>query len=211
MNMRPEIKDKKAVRLAVRGMAASGELFYLVQHWQTTKQVEDGKDADGKTKYKTITINWTAENGTVNLATDFGDSPFEQGFMPSMLYKDCVGIGSDGSHHKNNHKVFSSDGYGANPAMGITHQFERTPRFNELCNNRNNRAQYEAGIPKWQKQLQEHKIKVMNERVMMQYSLSWGFWYWVYNNDVITRGDLNNYFQRIVFSYKFIKTFWRFF
>ena len=195
MNMRPEIKDKKAVRLAVRGMAASGELFYLVQHWQTTETVEDGKDADGKTKYKTITINWTAKNGTVNLATDFGDSPFEQGFMPSMLYKDCVGIGSDGSHHKNNHKVFSSDGYGANPAMGITHQFERTPRFNELCNNRNNRAQYEAGIPKWQKQLQEHKIKVMNERVMMQYSLSWGFWYWVYNNDVITRGDLNNYFQ----------------
>ena len=189
MNMAPKVQDMKQVRLMLRGMAKSPQLFYLVQHRTERKQVPDGKDSDGKTKYKTITIQWTYENGKVAVRGDFGDSPFEQGFNVSMKYNDGVGRGSDGSHHTGSF-TFGGD------AMGVTNTFDRTPRFNELCNNRNNKQSMEQGIQMHLQEQAQFKVKLKSERVMTQWTLGWGFWYWVYNNDVISRQNLHAYLQK---------------
>ncbi len=189
MNMTPKVKDMKEVRLMLRGMSQSPDLFYLVQHRTETRKVRDGSTSDGKPKYKTITIHWTYQNGKVRIAGDFGDSKFEQGFNASMHYTDGVGRGSDGSTHHGSY-TFGPD------KMGVTNTFDRTPRFQELVNNGNNKAQMEAGIKAYLVEQAQFKANLKSERVMTNWSLSWSFWYWIYNNDVITRQNLTNYFQK---------------
>ena len=188
MNQQPKVQDMKQVRRMLRGMSQSTQLFYLVQHRTETKRVSDGTDSEGKTKYKTITIHWTYENGKVHVKGDFGDSKFEQGFNATMHYTDGVGIGSDGSHHSGAYTFGAKD-------MGINDTFDRTPRFIELCNNGNNKQYMEQGIQAYLQERDQFKKKLKHERVMTQWSLGWGFWYWIYNNDVIQRQNLNAYFQ----------------
>ena len=48
LNCQSTIQAKRQFRQLVRGMAKSGQLFYYVQHRQTTKKVKKGKDSDGK-------------------------------------------------------------------------------------------------------------------------------------------------------------------
>lgn len=188
-NCEPQIRDKRQVRELVRGMAKSGQQYYLVQHRTTTKKVEDGKDSEGNTKYKTITINWTYENGTVAVSTSFGTSPWEQGFNVSMTYHDGQGIGSDGSRHgPDTHTFGASD-------MGLTTGYTRTARFNELMSNSNNAQKAQAGMQQYLQELNQYRQNLANERMMTSWSLSWGFWYWIYNNDVISYQRLLQYFN----------------
>jgi hypothetical protein len=187
MNMLPKVLDMKQVRLMLRGMAQSEHKFNLVQHRTEHRKVSQGKDANGNTKHKTITIHWTYTNGKVKVKGDYGDNKFEQGFNVSMFYDDGVGKGSDGNTYKGSY-TFGPD------AMGVNDTFDRTTRFNELCNNSSNKQFMDQGIQAYLQELTLFKGKLKSERVMTQWALGWGFWYWVYNNDVISREQLNTYF-----------------
>jgi len=55
----------------------------------------------------------------------------------------------------------------------------------------------EAGIKMYQQEQADFKRNLKSERVMTNWSLSWSFWYWIYNNDVISRKNLTDYFQQI--------------
>ena len=92
MQLRPDVVRMKQVRLQLRGAKACGTPLYnpVERDQHCTRQVEDGKDSEGKTKYKTesYTIHWNYTSGTVSIKGDFGENEFEQGFDVSMSYND---------------------------------------------------------------------------------------------------------------------------
>jgi hypothetical protein len=198
MQLRPEVQRMKGIRVAIRGMAASGQLFQLTQHRTTTetKRVPDGKDADGNQKYRneTITIRWTYQNGKVQVRGDYGNDPWEQGFNVSMYYTDGVGIASDGTTRHGSH-TFGAD------AMGIQHaNYNLTANLRHLLGqdgHAGNAANTANGIQIYNGRLSAMRKKLLLERFWDNYQLSWGFWYHVYNNDVQSQETLNAYFSGV--------------
>ena len=198
MQLRPEVQRMKGMRVAIRGMAASGQLFDLEQHRTTTesKKVPDGKDEDGNQKYRTetITIHWTYHNGRVNVAGDYGNSPWEQGFNVSMTYNDGVGIASDGTTRHGSHTFMASD-------MGIDHSnYNLTPKFSHLLGRDGhamNAANTANGVQAYNVSLSAMRKSLLLERFWDNYQLSWGFWYHVYNNDVQSQEQLMAYFSGV--------------
>ena len=198
MQLRPDVQRMKGIRVAIRGMAASGQLYQLTQHRTTTesKKVPDGKDADGNQKYKTvhITIQWTYQNGRVQVGGDYGNDPWEQGFNVSMTYNDGVGIASDGTTRQGSHT------FGAG-AMGIDHSnYNVTANLRHLLGqdgHAGNAANTANGIQTYNARLSAMRKKLLLERFWDNYQLSWGFWYHVYNNDVQSQEKLNAYFSGV--------------
>lgn len=190
LNCQSNIQAKRQFRQLVRGMAKSGQLFYYVQHRQTTKKVQKGTDSDGKPIYENVTINWTYHNGRVHVGTMHGTSEWEQGFNVTIAYSDGEGIGSDG-------KTYGPDSFTfPGSSIGVTSAFNgNNEKFGRLMGNAANAQKANAGMQQYLQDLNRYRQNLANERLMTSWSLNWGFWYWVYNNDVITHQALLSYFR----------------
>ena len=202
MQCRPDVIRMKNVRLQLRGAYCSKALFYnpFERDEQKTRQVKDGKDSEGKQKYKTehYTVHWKYQNGLVKVGTDFGGE-FEQGFKISMSYSDGEGIETSGSHRgnqlHNGHFTMGSN------AMGINHQnYQMTPQLSLILGTNTNSANaqnVQRGIGEWMNALKNQRIASLKERYWENYSLSWTFWYLVYNNDMISLNGLKSHFESV--------------
>ena len=204
MQCQPEVIRMKNVRLQIRGAAESNALFHF-PHKRTqdcTRQVKNGKDKDGKQKYKTqhYKIDWDYTNGLVHVKTDFGGSPFEQGFGISMTYSDGIGFERGGSFNGKRHDNGKWT-IGEN-VMGINHKnYQMTGPLSHILG-QDGRAQGNAnnvrnGVATWQNKLKEFRMKQLRERYWENYALSWTFWYLVYNNDVISMEQIRRHFQSV--------------
>lgn len=203
MQLRPNVQRMKNVRQWIRGAANCRQLLYLPNKWteKLTRQVDDGVDEDGdrKTKTETYYIDWTFSRGNVFVKGDFGDSPFEQGFNVSMYYCDGEGVERGGSRagtrHRNGTHTFGAD------SMGIYHStYAMTPKLSTLLfhgDGGQNRQKVQHGLNLYQNSVAQYRKKQASIRYWDNYSLSWSFWYLIYNNDLISLNNLTNHFNLI--------------
>ena len=198
--LQPEVQRMRGVRQQIRGCAASGKLFRLVQTYTTnhSREVPDGQDENGNQNYRTehYQIAWTFTYGMVHVKGDFGDSEWEQGFHCSMYYPDGEGVEIGGSqagtkHHK-------SETFGAE-AMGIDHSnYNMTPKLSTLLGqdaDGENRRNCAVGYQIYMEKLKIQRMHLLRERMWDNYSLSWSFWYHIYNNDTQSQDNLTRYFE----------------
>ena len=83
--------------------------------------------------------------------------------------------------------------------MGVNHaNYAMTPKLSQLLG-RNGAAQNNAnncanGINRYRRLEADMRRELLKERFWDNWALSWGFWYFVYNNDLMTINDLQHYF-----------------
>jgi len=215
MQLRPDVVRMKAVRLQLRGAAAGQELYNPHERDEDkTRQLKDGKDEEGKQKYKTeyYTIHWKYHQGQVTIKSDFGENVvldgqgnFDQGFDVSMWYHDGQGVETNGSQKGTTHKAgvwnMKSD------QMGINHtNYQMTDALHriltqsppqEYYHHCSNALLVEQGIERYNEKLQQFRQKNLRERYWENYALSWSFWYLIYNNDMISLPQMNTHFNTI--------------
>ena len=55
----------------------------------------------------------------------------------------------------------------------------------------------QKGIQVWNVKLHEFRVSMLKERYWENYSLSWTFWYLIYNNDVISMEQMKHHFKNV--------------
>ena len=55
----------------------------------------------------------------------------------------------------------------------------------------------QKGIQIWNVKLHEFRVSMLKERYWENYSLSWTFWYLIYNNDVISMEQMKHHFKNV--------------
>jgi len=165
MQCRPNVVQMKNVRLKLRGAHQSGAPLYhpVERDVQSSRQVKDGKDEDGKQKYKTehFTIHYNYTNGKVNVAGDYGNSEFEQGFKVSMHYKDGEGVETSGSQrgkqHHNGQWTIGEQKMGINPGYQYAPGSALAIIFGETQQSQQNANHIRNGVMAWQQKLREYR------------------------------------------------------
>ncbi len=83
--------------------------------------------------------------------------------------------------------------------MGVDHRtYAMSPKLSQLLG-RNGAAQGNAnncanGVNVYRRREADMRRDLLKERFWDNWALSWGFWYFVYNNDLMTMNDLQHYF-----------------
>jgi uncharacterized membrane protein YgcG len=75
--------------------------------------------------------------------------------------------------------------------IGLASDLRMTPTFAALL--RDNRAIIEARLPVVHAEIRDYRQRLARARNKAILSLTWSFWYVVYNNDLIARGTLEDY------------------
>ena len=117
-----------------------------------------------------------------------------------MYYADGEGIETSGSykgtrHHNGTHTINDA-------AMGIDHQnYNLTPILSHILGTDGrgprNAQNVANGIQIWNRKLSVFRVSKLKERYWENYSLSWTFWYLIYNNDVISMAQMQQHFQYV--------------
>ena len=118
----------------------------------------------------------------------------------TMYYADGEGIETSGSykgtrHHNGTHTINDA-------AMGIDHQnYNLTPILSHILGTDGrgprNAQNVANGIQIWNRKLSVFRVSKLKERYWENYSLSWTFWYLIYNNDVISMAQMQQHFQYV--------------
>jgi hypothetical protein len=200
-NQDPEIQRRRQIRHQLR--ALKGQLVHLEHQAHVNKTVEDGtethqvRQADGstksetKTRYSTITVLMHYHRGTLNVGAN-KDMEFAAGFKPSIHYADGHGEGR-APHTGKVHHFQNETATVGKDVMGITDQFEMTPRLTELLMDGDNQPLWQAGLPQLFAYHQQYRQKLLQNRFAKEQILSSAFWLKVYFNDNLPYDELVYY------------------
>merc|ERR1712127_1088749 len=90
--------------------------------------------------------------------------------------------------------------------MGINHlNYFLTPQLQHILTYGQNAQSVNQGTQIYMQQLKEFRIEQMKVRYWAEFSLSWSFWYLIYNNDLIPMEQLRHHFDTVELNPK-IKT-----
>jgi hypothetical protein len=194
-NFEPEIIRRKQVRLQLRSLHTNMVAYYYQCYLNVTKTRRNGTDSNGNAKYETYTLRvlFTFRNGRFGVAqdskvTDWHDDAtgrdvdMGRGFTCTISYADGEGVDSEGTHHRNRHHTIGHS------EIGIGADFAVTPGLNKLLGG--NRAIVEAnqdGIREQYQRYRNYYFELFQEK---EATLSYAFWYYIYNNDELPRSTV---------------------
>ena len=204
MQFRLDVVSMRQVRQRLRGAAHTTCPPLHLPYEETTTHTRNTNKDNSKETYH---IKWTYTKGKVRVTGDFNKSKYEQGFNCDMVYKDGIGIETDGSQHGKQH----ANGTTTVPSeqWGVVHSgpraFQITPKLKTLLYDGESEGQKHSNGWKVAQGLRhylidlrnEYRVKRMRERYWENYSLSWSFWYLIYNNDMITMPQIIQHFEKI--------------
>ncbi|KAL0215357.1 hypothetical protein P9112_007541 [Eukaryota sp. TZLM1-RC] len=183
VNRSPEIIRRRSVRQQLRCLNGEDCYFYH-QAWKS-KTVPDGTDSQGRPKSKTIRVFFTFTRGVLSIGRN-RKSEWSAGFRVSLRFYD--GVGSAEGHHftRESHVVGHRE-------LGIDHEFSANQTILRLLYHPDNAYHVQRKYAGLMQKNQEYRNGLMRERRNKEMTLSWGFWYHVFNNDRITRPELEYY------------------
>ena len=144
-------------------------------------------------RYSKCSVEWPEVS---NLATLDADNKnlkrdIELAGQPRFLYQD----GTDA----NSGTATAPDRYFTLDELGIGKNYNKSNRLLNMLgwvpNGNQNTNVVRKCMQEYLEFISEKRNENLKPRVLDQYSLSWGFWYFVYNNDMLSRIDLERYLQ----------------
>ena len=174
-----EIVRQRQVRTALRALAADQTLLLLPQR---------GNDGTQYT-YGTIVLR-TRRREDYKRKEDWEIvKHWEEDFVVTMVYSD--GVGSNGKQ--------GADAAFAGASLGLDAQYSFTPQLQKLLGwlsgGNENTAKVSAAVKKYSATIAAKRNETLKKRLMDQWCLSWGFWYFVYNNDCMRREEVDSYLR----------------
>ncbi len=189
--MDPDIIWQRQVRVALRALSRAklltGKPAYVLC------PVEMRNDNGAMIQYKKCTVTWT-EISDVR-ALDASDKKvkleLELARQPRFVFED----GCD----SNTGKPVKKAKHFALHELGIDNNYNKCNRLLNMLgwvpNGNTNTEVVRNCMEEYLQSIAEARNENLKKRVMDQYSLSWGFWYFVYNNDMLSYTDLKRYLQ----------------
>ena len=193
INSDPKILKKKDIRLKLRSMI--GQDIEWPIHKELTKTISVDKVGENK-KSKEMSILFTFCKGVLNIDT-VGDKAYyklsndneidiTKGFIVTVHYHDGFAEYFDEEYNKN-YKWENETLIIGKDEFGLTAEFEETDMFNKFMrlNYTNDDEKYEI--------MDEYKLYRQNyisEFINKEKVLSYGFWYYIYNNDKLSLQEL---------------------
>ena len=191
-NMRdPDIIWQRQVRLAFRALAKSQQ--FTGTSALMLCPMEKLSSNGTMMRYSKCSVEWPEVS---NLATLDADNKnlkrdIELAGQPRFLYQD----GTDA----NSGTATAPDRYFTLDELGIGKNYNKSNRLLNMLgwvpNGNQNTNVVRKCMQDYLEFISEKRNENLKPRVLDQYSLSWGFWYFVYNNDMLSRIDLERYLQ----------------
>ena len=197
-NNNPETVRRKNVRLQCRGLEGKLCLWPIkrTKPKSISRQVPDGNGGT-KRERKTVMVEFSFTNGTFNIGRDSATATWTapdgqtvditKGFNLSLQYSDGVGSHHEsgwGDHNWNNEPLTL-----APIDFGLNDEYVESPKWQEFC--QKNYAQSEED--KKQAIMQSFKNytnDVQNRFVKHETTLSYAFWYYIFNNDHLEKDEI---------------------
>ncbi|KAJ6226876.1 g protein-coupled receptor-related [Anaeramoeba flamelloides] len=179
LNKTQDIINRRSVRINLRALHGQTVYFY---HTEThTKSV--GKGANKKT----VRIEFTFKYGVFKVKAN-KDLPWAPGFHCAITYKDGEGTYQGKTYSRETTTI-------GNAEIGITPSFYMSDKLKRLIENEDNFNLIQQNLPNYLEELQAYRDELIYKRLRKQETLSWGFWYFVFNNDRIPRQYLEKYLE----------------
>lgn len=132
-------------------------------------------------------------SGTFGVSTNT-KRPMSAGFKASIHYSDGHGVATAPSTGEQ-HQISNSCTVG-HSEIGLTDEFVVTNRLRELLEDGDNQKKWREGLPRVQAEANAYRRGLLEERKAKEAVLSCGFWYYVYDNFDLKRGELVTYLQK---------------
>jgi hypothetical protein len=196
-NLDPEITRRKSIRMSLRALSGSDVYFY---HQEICRvRVKNDDDA---MRYKSVEVNLTFKKGKFNVQqkgtakwahpTTGNEMHVGHGFECSLSYTDGTGVTTDG-HQVTGHKLT----IGANQ-LGIERDYKWTDKLQKLlgvhtqCNQyeRSNNQHVQSNFAVLNANFSAYRQHYYEEFRSKEHTLSYAFWYYVYNNPWLNQKTL---------------------
>ncbi|KAL0235664.1 hypothetical protein GEMRC1_002246 [Eukaryota sp. GEM-RC1] len=183
VNRTPEVVRRRSVRQQLRCLNGQ-DCYFFYQCWKN-KVVDDGTDSRGNRKTKTIKVFFTFTRGILSIGRN-RKSKWSAGFKATMRLYDGVGSAQGHDFTGENSVIGHSE-------LGIDYEFSANQTILRLLYHPNNSHHVGQNYPQLMREHQEYRNGLMQERRNKELTLSWGFWFHVFNNDRVTRQELEYY------------------
>eukprot|EP01006_Ploeotia_vitrea_P040253 TRINITY_DN66415_c3_g3_i1.p1 TRINITY_DN66415_c3_g3~~TRINITY_DN66415_c3_g3_i1.p1 ORF type:complete len:1005 (+),score=605.70 TRINITY_DN66415_c3_g3_i1:224-3238(+) len=195
-NDNPEIVRRKQVRWSLRALSGNMVDFYYQCHKNKTKH-RTKTDSQGRQVRESYTVRvlFTFRKGMFRVGQDTKKTEWvdektgrkvdlSRGFNCTIFYRDGEGVDHEGKHWKNEHHTI---GHGE---LGINAQFQQTANLTKLLGG--NQPIVNAKYPEVMATFQRYREYYFHEFQRKEKVLTYSFWYYVYNNDLLTMEDLRD-------------------
>ncbi|KAJ3437135.1 g protein-coupled receptor-related [Anaeramoeba flamelloides] len=177
MNRDPEIVAKRDIRMQLR--ALNGQQVFF-KHTEThTKSVGSGNNK------KSARVEFTFNYGKLKIKAN-QKLTCSAGFKVSIHYKDGEGT-YQGKTFRNETATIGHS------TIGILDDFVLTDELKRLLQHDENARLIEENLPTVKEEYQSYRDGLLEQRLSQTEILSWGFWFFVYNNDCLQRDYLEDY------------------
>ncbi|KAL0222627.1 hypothetical protein RCL1_002481 [Eukaryota sp. TZLM3-RCL] len=183
VNRTQEIIRRRSVRQQLRCLHGQ-TVYFFYQCWKS-KTVDDGTDSQGRRKTRTIRVFFTFTHGVLKVDRNKA-SQWSAGFRVRLELFDGYGE-AEGRVFDNERETLGHS------QLGIDYEFNASQPLVNLLLHPENAPIIAAAYPRLIQHHQEYRNNLMHERRQKELTLSWGFWYHVYNNSNMFRQELEYY------------------
>ena len=202
-NANGEVQRRKEVRLKLRAMEGS------MCHWPLQKWISKaisrstGSGDNRRTETKHVQVLFSFNDGQFCISRHGSKAIWKsqngkkvdvtRGFVSHLKYRDGTGRHNYGgwSPHSWSHEPLTV--YGVD--FGLNHQFQETPQFQQFMRQNYRMDFHEQGKFQVIRDFKMYSDHYKNEFIAKEKTLSYGFWYYVYNNDAIRKSVLQRALQ----------------
>jgi len=192
-NREQEIVRRRSVRHSLRACVhAAANLYYYHQQHISKSYTVQVRDSQGNSRSETRSesVLFTFTHGRLHIDRNRKDA-MSAGFDVSFTLNDGTGRGpKTGTQYTGEQLACDAE------FIGITDDFEMTAKLNRLLNGHGNESLWKPSLAPLLQQFQDYRDKLVHERMLKQMTLSYEFYYSVYNNDSLTREQLSLYFEQ---------------